>query len=537
MDGTVTIGVELETKSFEQEIKKTENYLNRLINSYEKASKASGNFKPNEEAMHNLRVEIEKTNNKLIDLRKRQEKTIESGSLGLNKVLKKITKWGLAIFGVRSAYMAIRQAMNIITSNDEQLKADIDYMKTAIAYSLEPLVRQIVEWAKTLLQYIGYIIKAWTGYNIFENANKSLKKANKNAKELKKTLASFDEINILGDKGNGTSTLMPSFDLSNIENIDAPKWLKWIAENKDVILKIGEVLLVAFGISNIRKVLSNIALLFGSSGGMGLIGLSEILAIIGTAYLVTIAIKGVKEVIDKANEVKDSMNNLYEVMDSTRKKSKELVDTVVSNYDNLTDNQKKQFLIYLNDQIQIARNQIELLSEQKKKLWWSSSQQKEIENQIDAYKRKIQELTKTKYEIQIKTGIDVSPLAKFLNSVVSAGKNKTSSTTYITLLGKKFTLTGIPFAKGGVVVPKLARGAIANNPGRGVPTFDGGAIWAERGAEAYLPLTDSQQMDLLGSSIAKHMVVNLTNINQLNGRVISRELNKINAENDFAYNQ
>ena len=92
----------------------------------------------------------------------------------------------LAVFGIRSAFMFVRNAINTIAADDEQLKVDIDYMKSAIAYTLEPVVRGIVDLAKQLMFYVGYIIKAWTGINIFENANKSLKGANQQAKALSK---------------------------------------------------------------------------------------------------------------------------------------------------------------------------------------------------------------------------------------------------------------------------------------------------------------------------------------------------------------
>ena len=72
-------------------------------------------------------------------------------------------------------------------------------------------------------------------------------------------------------------------------------------------------------------------------------------------------------------------------------------------------------------------------------------------------------------------------------------------------------------------------------PSRGVPV--GSAIGGERGAEGVIPLTDSQQMALLGEAIGKYITINANITNTMNGRVISKELKKINAENDFAYNR
>lgn len=83
--------------------------------------------------------------------------------------------------------------------------------------------------------------------------------------------------------------------------------------------------------------------------------------------------------------------------------------------------------------------------------------------------------------------------------------------------------------------PRLAKGGIVNMPGKGVPV--GGAIAGERGPEAVLPLTDSQQMALLGEAIGKYITINANITNTMNGRVISRELQRVQNENDFAYNR
>lgn len=84
-------------------------------------------------------------------------------------------------------------------------------------------------------------------------------------------------------------------------------------------------------------------------------------------------------------------------------------------------------------------------------------------------------------------------------------------------------------------VPKLAVGGIVNMPSRGVPI--GGAIAGEAGAEGVIPLTDSQAMETLGQAIGRYITINANITNSMNGRVISRELKKVNASNDFAYNR
>ena len=90
-------------------------------------------------------------------------------------------------------------------------------------------------------------------------------------------------------------------------------------------------------------------------------------------------------------------------------------------------------------------------------------------------------------------------------------------------------------AKGGIYYPpRLASGGIISSPGQGVAYH--GAFIGERGAEAVVPLTDSQQMELLGATIGKYITVNANIVNTMNGRVISRELKQIQNEEDFAFN-
>jgi len=84
-------------------------------------------------------------------------------------------------------------------------------------------------------------------------------------------------------------------------------------------------------------------------------------------------------------------------------------------------------------------------------------------------------------------------------------------------------------------LPRLAKGGIINMPGKG--TLVGSAIAGESGREAILPLTDSQQMELLGEAIGRYITINANITNTMNGRIISRELQKINNENSFAGNR
>jgi hypothetical protein len=78
-------------------------------------------------------------------------------------------------------------------------------------------------------------------------------------------------------------------------------------------------------------------------------------------------------------------------------------------------------------------------------------------------------------------------------------------------------------------LPRLARGGIVNNPGQGV--MMGNYIAGEKGAEAVLPLTDGTLQKL-----ANMMPITVHVTNTMNGRVLSREIQRVQNENDFAFN-
>ena len=52
-----------------------------------------------------------------------------------------------------------------------------------------------------------------------------------------------------------------------------------------------------------------------------------------------------------------------------------------------------------------------------------------------------------------------------------------------------------------------------------------------------IPLTDSQQMELLGSTIGRYININLTNVTELDGREIARKVDKIQQNNNFVMNR
>lgn len=253
-DGQVVIGTELDTVSFDSQIAYVESQLEEIE---DKLKRADMGFEVGD--TQKLEAQYEKLIQKLTKLKKSQEslnktdlsniqKNISNVGDGITKTISKVGRWALAVFAIESAYGAVRNAMSTLSQYDEQLQSNVQYIQYALANSLKPIIESILNLVVKLLQYINYIANAWFGINLFSSAKDyksmadSAKSTAKSAKETKKSLVSgIDEItNLDNNKGNDNEDAgikMPSFDLSSLDG-EIPVWLKWIVDNKDVILSV-----------------------------------------------------------------------------------------------------------------------------------------------------------------------------------------------------------------------------------------------------------------------------------------------------------
>lgn len=521
MDGWITIGTEIDTKSFDAQIKKLEDELDTLNQEFEVASK----YDMPEEEMLKYAEQIEKTNNKLIELRKRQDEInkpdfsavssqLDNIGSSINKVIKKVTKWGLALFGIRAMYGFIRNAINTIAGDDEQLQADIDYMKSALAYTLEPLVRAIVGWIKQLMFYIGYIIKQWTGKNIFENANKSLEKSNKNAKKLQKTLAGFDEMNIVGDNSDKDSGPAPSFDFKEIDNMEVPAWIQWIADNKDIV------------ISGILGIVG--ALLVLKLTTIGLLG----------GVIVGLIIALVSLIIQKWDTIKEILGKIGSwIWDNVLKPISDGITYLFTHVEDIVGAIGNAIGISVQFIVNLISGAIQGIISG---FQYAGGVIRNVFNGIvNFFKGIINTIIGLFKNIGTSVGnVIASAFKAVVNGVLKAIESILNSPINA-INGLIKTINKVPGINLGKLstfkLPRLAKGGIVNMPGRGVPV--GGAVTGEAGREGVIPLTDSQQMSLLGEAIGRYITINLTNVTELDGRQIARKVDKIQQNNNFVFNR
>lgn len=465
---------------------------------------------------------------------------------GTENVTKKVGRWALAIIGVRSAYFFIRQSINTLSQYNEKLANDIQTIRYALASMLQPIIEWIVQLVYKLLNYLGYIIKAWTGKDIFANAGKNLKSANKEAKELRKELAGFDEMNILQDNASAGGGGGTGIDLSKIQG-DQPAWVKWIADNGKLILsiisgivagltmaKIGLKGIKALGIGlaiagivyTIKSIIDYIKDPSWENFGDILIGLGITIAGIAIAFGAwPVALAGV-------------IIACLGIIASFWEDIKEFFNNIIKNVKNLGEDIKK----WLNEHLGIVGKIIGVFVD-----GFVSAITEAINILINLFDGLF---TGVKQVIDGIIKICKGDLANGLKSIFRGIANVIIGALNAIINGLNIILTplrAIIMVAGNILgadwtlddvripnIPKLARGGIVHNPGQGV--LMGNYIAGEGASpEAVLPL-DDETMDRLGESIARHMTINANIYNTMNGRVISRELKKISSENDFAYN-
>ena len=546
MDGKVIIGCDLDTRSFDAQIDYVENQMQEIE---DKLKQADMGFEVGD--TQKLEADYERLGIKLDNLQKKQAKLnqeqaqmgkldlsgVQSGlnnvNKGLQNTVKKVAKWGLAIFGVRSAYMAIRSAMNTISQYEDGMKNNIDYIKYALAYTLKPIVEWILNAVVKLLQYVNYIAKAWTGKNLFKTAD-AFKNAQKGAKglnkELQKTTASFDEMNVLQDtksSGGGADIIAPNIDLTGMRG-EVPQWLKWIVDNKDLILS------VFAGV--------NVGLLAWKLGLKGIQSLGIGLAITGVIY-------GIQSIIKYLQD--PSFENFGKIITgigiavagvaiifgawpvAVGGAIAAIVGLIISNWGKI-----KEFMLnicnWLEDNFVLVGKTISDVIKTSLNLF---------EGLFIGVKQILDGIIRI-FKGDFKNGINsamkgigniiISVLNTVINGfnafilpmrglIVAAGK----------ITGKKWTMNTIKIPR----IPRLAKGGIINQPGRGVPIGYGQAIGGENRAEGVIPLTDSQQMALLGETIGKYVKINNVIDVNMDSRRINRILQNSSDRVNFASNK
>lgn len=545
MNGKVVIGCDLDTKDFDAEIKYVESQLEEIEYKLKQADMGFevGDTQKLEAQYSRLVKQLDRLQKKQADLNKTDlsgvQKSIENVGKSTSKVITKMGKWALGIFAIESAYGFVRQAMASVSEYNEQISSDVEYIRFAMASMLQPVIEGLISLAYKLLTYVNYIAKAWFGVDLFANASaNAMNKSAKSAEKMKKSLAGFDEMNVLNDNGStgAMGAVAPSFDLASPEDVQIPSWIQWIADNKDIVIAglmgiSGALIAVHLGLTLIQGlgigiILAGIVTLIQGIvdfikdpswtnfltilQGIALV-VSGIAVLLG-GWIVALASLGVaivSYVIKNWDKVKEILSEVGSWV-----------------YDNIIK-PVGDFFVGLWDGI---------VNGVKTAVQWVKGAFSSV---VSFFSNLIQKILGLFKNIGIKTANVIGGAFKtVINGVLKAIENILnfpikSINKLIDVINAVpgINISTLPTFK----LPRLAKGGIINQPGRGIPV--GSAIGGERGQEGVIPLTDSQQMQLLGEAIGKYINLNATIPIYMGNRQIAREIKKINAQNDFAFNE
>ena len=490
----------------------------------------------------------------------------------MSNTVKKVVKWGLAVFGIRTAYNAVRGAIGTLSQYNEKLATDIEYIQFAMATILQPVIEKMIQLVYRLLSYVNYIAQAWFGVNLFANASAdAMNKSVKSAEKMKKSLAGFDEMNVMSDTSTNSSSSsanIPSFDLSTPEDVPIPSWLQWIADNKELVIgalagiALG-LIAVKLGLSGIQAlgigiILAGIVLLiqdvisflkdpswegfFNILGDIAIV-IGGIMLLMGNWWGLLVIIVGavVKLVADNwdkiwailkpiatwiynfiitpiINFIQGLFNTIISIVNTAISIINAIFTLVVGIITNPFIVAKDTILGVFNGVKTFFQGFVQVIK---------SLFNGDIKGVLNGFKTMFKGIMDSLWSI---AKAPLNLIISGLNTLIK-GANKISFDVpdWVPGIGGKKWGFNIP------TIPKLASGGIINLPGKGIPI--GTAIGGEAGREGVLPLTDSQAMEELGSAIGRYITINLTNNTNLDGRTIARQQSKVRANQEFAMNR
>lgn len=518
--------------------------------------------------------ELENINRQLVIFKAKKEEIdnknfskIKSGvkdvNNGIKDTIKNIARWTLALIGVEAAISLVRSAMSDLSSYDKQIGADLEYMRFAIAQALKPLVESLLSIIYKILTYVNMISMAWFGVNLFASATadnfkkmkESTSSAKKDAKELKKTLAGFDEMNIISDtsakdKNSGGGYTVPSYDLGKIEDVPVPSWLQWILDNGDIVtailaglaagllaVKLGADALLALGIGiivagvvmliqdiikfikdpswkNFAEILKDIAIILtGVALVLAVLGATTAAVVVAIIAVVVTLVAAIIQNWDKIKEVLGKVGSwIYDhIIKPVGDLFKKLWDIIKETFGNVKEWFKEKFQSAV-DAIKSVFGNIGT---------FFSGVFDKIKSIFQNIGQKVGQVVSTAFKTAVNAVLSIAD--GIINTPIKA-INK--------LIGVINKVPGINLGTLNTInIPRLRSGGIVNNPGKGVPV--GGAIAGESGREGVIPLTDPTAMRLLGQEIGKWITVQNTSNTYLDSRLIKRQMD--NREEQFAF--
>lgn len=543
-DAKIVVGTEVNDKEFQKDVDEMVEYV-------ENAGEESGEeFTKGFEKKQKVNSILTRIFSKMTGLGKGMASSLATVVTALTTIGLKLGPI-LAILGlIGGAVYIVGMAFKKVFDQNQQLAVEFKYILYVIQQGLQPAINFVANVLEYIIKLIIRalrlalsLINTLTGGRLFANVDaekfaESLKNSKdsagglaNNLKDAKKQLAGFDEMNVLQDNSaSGGGALLGGMDNQDFE-MPTPPTDDWNNFYNDFQTRQEEMRTSLFempfdvwtsvfgdwdlALYNVTKTFyelgENIQSFFDLFGGLW--------------KMAKAVIDGDKEEFKKGWEkfkkgFKEDIDSLINIITGAFSIAVGLGKAVGTALRNV-----------IGEWINFAKNRFDEFKDIVGNVW---------ENIKETAKAKIQEL-KDWFTNKLKEmGFDVGGAfgGSFANAVNVAlqwiqdningfVRSVNSAINFI----NKIKIPGVNIGKlREVSLPRLERGGIVNNPGPGV--MMGNYVAGEKGPEAVLPLTDDT-LQRLASMIP--ITVNLTN--SMNGRVISRELLRVQSENDFAFNR
>ena len=406
---------------------------------------------------------------------------------------------------------------------------------------------------------------------------RKLDKRAKSAKEIKNSLAGFDEMNVMQDSssssGGAGGAVKPDFNIGEMG--EEPTWLKWIKDNGEIVIGIiagvaTGIKAIGLGIDKIKALgigllITGIIMTIGAlikylkdpswenfgkiiqGVGVAIIGLGAL--ILGTPAIVAGAIVlivgtivkyweqikgflqgGIDWLTGQSDWIRDmfgdGIGDIYDFIVDTLQRILNVFDGVFTMIKGIFDG-LIMFItgVFTGDWKRAWEGIVKIgasIFEGLKKVLGNVLGF--LLNMLDTVSKTIGRVLSFAFKAVVNGAL--SMIENLLNAPIRAINGLLSLINAI----PGVNVPRIPTMK----LPRLATGGIINMPNRGVML--GGAIAGESGAEGVIPLTDSQAMETLGEAIGRYITINANIVNSMNGRIISKELQRIKGQQEFAYN-
>ena len=585
--GTITTAEQGTLTGFQNKYGSIENLNAQLEKAIEKQMKLETKVQSTENQYKNITDHIRESKDKIESI-KMEKQVAEADEMqkGFKKVgdsiqgaVKKAGKLVLGIFAIRSAYMGLRRASSELASYDKEYASNLEYIRYVLAEAIAPILKGIVQIVSTLLNYIFQILNAWFGWNLGKTADdfKNMKKATggiaDDMKEAEKSAQGFDELNVLQDTTKSSTSggyTAPSIDLSGMQG-EAPVWLQWIMDNGDKIIAIiagitAGILALKLGLSGIQAlgiglIVTGIITIiqnlldylndpsWENFGGV-LEGIGLVVAGIGALFgglpaIIAGVITFIVGFIAKHwEEIKSWWNGVIDWFKKTGEWIHENCgDFLGGIWDTITDFVEGLGKI-LGAVFETIKGVFDGIIQFFQGVFtgdWSKAWEgiKKIFQSVWDGICKIGETIFNFFKNLITRVWDaisgivkgaLNALFSLVEEILNLPIRAINGLIWVINLVPGVEIPEIPLIK----LPRLKTGGIVNMPGKG--TMIGGAVAGESGREGVIPLTDSQAMETLGESIGKYVTINATINNTMDGKLISRHIQKIQSQQAFAGN-